>query len=420
MKRLVFFLVTALTLFSCSNEIPEQEVPTYRGRTIMAYLVANNKNVNLDKYLKQNVVWMYQSMTEMKDSCRLLVFYRPNTGDSLLTEPSILEFLSDGKGNVNGQPGLVVADLTDKEKQEQVFQSARLLKSYTQAEGLNATDPQVMAQVFTDMRIAAPSGNYGLIFGSHATGWMPAAKTVGRAFGDDNGYSIDIPELHDVLASSFGSSGKLDFILFDACMMGSVEVAYELRDVTDYCVASVMETPVYGFPYHLMFDCLVREPVDYRRICTVFTEYYLAQSTQKETFWGTCAAVDCSKLDGLSVAVAGELANHADSLATVDYGAVQQYGANSFRNFSYDVKDFFSVLGGGTVSASLQNALDEAVVAKSCIPGSTSFYISIDDSRFCGIGMYIPGRSRAEGWDEYYRNSISWYQAVGWETVVNN
>lgn len=409
MKRLVFFLVTALTLFSCSNEIPEQEVPSYRGRTIMAYLVANNKNVNLDKYLKQNVVWMYQSMTEMKDSCRLLVFYRPNTGDSLLTEPSILEFLSDGKGNVNGQPGL--ADPTGK----QVFQSARLLKSYTQAEGFNATDPQVMAQVFTDMRIAAPSGNYGLIFGSHATGWMPAAKTVGRAFGEDNGYSIDIPELHDVLASSFGSSGKLDFILFDACMMGSVEVAYELRDVTDYCVASVMETPVYGFPYHLMFDCLVREPVDYRRICTIFTEYYTAQDA-----WGTCAAVDCSKLDGLATAVAGELANHADSLATVDYGSVQQYGANSFRNFSYDVKDFFSVLGGGTVSAGLQNALDEAVVAKSCIPGDTRFYISIDDSRFCGIGMYIPGRSRAEGWDEYYRNSISWYQAVGWETVVNN
>lgn len=416
MKRLVFFLVTALTLFSCSNEIPEQEVPTYRGRTIMAYLVANNKNVNLDKYLKQNVVWMYQSMTEMKDSCRLLVFYRPNTGDSLLTEPSILEFLSDGKGNINGQPGLVVADPADKkEEQKQVFQSARLLKSYAQTEGFNATDPQVMAQVFTDMRIAAPSGNYGLIFGSHATGWMPAAKTVGRAFGDDNGYSIDIPELHDVLASSFGSSGKLDFILFDACMMGSVEVAYELRDVTDYCVASVMETPVYGFPYHLMFDCLVREPVDYRRICTIFTEYYTAQNA-----WGTCAAVDCSKLDGLSVAVAGELANHADSLATVDYGAVQQYGAYSFRNFSYDVKDFFSVLGGGTVSAGLQNALDEAVVAKSCIPGDTRFYISIDDSRFCGIGMYIPGRSRAEGWDEYYRNSISWYQAVGWETVVNN
>ena len=404
MKRLVFFLVAALTLFSCSNEIPEQEVPTYRGRTIMAYLVANNKNVNLDKYL-----------TEMKDSCRLLVFYRPNTGDSLLTEPSILEFLSDGKGNVNGQPGLVVADPTDKEEQKQVFQSARLLKSYAQAEGFNATDPQVMAQVFTDMRIAAPSGNYGLIFGSHATGWMPAAKTVGRAFGDDNGYSIDIPELHDVLASSFGSSGKLDFILFDACMMGSVEVAYELRDVTDYCVASVMETPVYGFPYHLMFDCLVREPVDYRRICTIFTEYYTAQDA-----WGTCAAVDCSKLDGLSVAVAGELANHADSLATVDYGAVQQYGANSFRNFSYDVKDFFSVLGGGTVSAGLQNALDEAVVARSCIPGDTRFYISVDETRFCGIGMYIPGRSRAEGWDEYYRNSISWYQAVGWETVVNN
>ena len=27
-----------------------------------------------------------------------------------------------------------------------------------------------------------------------------------------------------------------DFILFDACFMQSVEVAYELRDYTDYCI----------------------------------------------------------------------------------------------------------------------------------------------------------------------------------------
>ncbi len=414
MKRLIFFLLTAFVLVSCSNEIPEQEVPSYRGRTILAYLVSNNTvGVDLDDDLKQNVQWMYQCMGTMSDSCRLLVYFRPKADDLLLEEPSILEFFSDGKGNINGVPAIADASV------EEVFQSALLLKTYPGTDGYNATDPAVMGQVFRDMQIAAPSGSYGLILGSHATGWMPAGKTVGRAFGEDNGYSIDIPELRDVLAASFGGSRNLDFILFDACMMGAVEVAYELRDVTDYCVASVMETPVDGFPYQLMFDCLLRKPVDYHRICMIFTEYY-KNHPRYGKMWGTCAAIDCAVLDELANAVAEELLSYSSGIPDLNYRAVQQYGTGDYLYFSFDVEDFFRVLEGKDVSGRLRETLDRAVVAKSCIPGKYATFPEIDSDRFCGIGMYIPGRSRAEGWDEYYRNSISWYQAVGWETVVNN
>lgn len=411
MKRLIFFLMAALVLFSCSNEIPEQEVPSYRGRTILAYLVSNNtRGTNLDRYLKQNVQWMYQRMSTMKDSCRLLIFYRPEEGDALLSGPSILEFLSDGQGNINGQPAVSEASVSD------VFHAAKVLKSYTVTEGYNATDPAVMEQVFRDIQIAAPSDHYGLIFGSHATGWMPADKTVGRAFGEDNGYSINIPELHDVLVSSFGM-GKLDFILFDACMMGAVEVAYELRDVTDYIIASVMETSTYGFPYYLMFDCLLASEINYQQICNIFTNYY-NNHPDYGRMWGTCAAIDCSGLDELSRCVSNELAAYADSLATMDFRDVQQYGAGSYRNFSFDVKDFFSVLEKGTVSAGLQAALERTVVAKSCIPGKYSSFPLIEESRFCGIGMYVPGQTMDQTWDEYYQNSISWYSAVGWNRFV--
>lgn len=406
MKRLLYLWVTIAMLASCSNEIPEQEEATFNGRTILVYLVANNSATNLDRYLKTNILWMYQNMATDSDSCRLLVYYRPNQNDGLLAEPSILEFISDGKGHINGRSALSTEEFSD------VFGEATVLRTYIETEGYNATDPEVMAQVFRDMQTAAPSNSYGLIFGSHASGWMPASATVSRAFGDDDGYSINIPELRDVLTNSF-ASGNLDFILLDACMMGSVEVAYELRNVADYCIASVMETPASGFPYQRMFHYLSDTDVDYQRICTAFTDYY-------QSGWGTCAAIDCSRLDNLADAVAGELQNHAADISTLDYQNIQQYGASSYRNFSFDIGDFFRQLNGGTIPASIQTALDQAVIAKSCIPGKYSYLPEVDADRFCGIGMFFPEYTGVRSsWEDYYRTSISWYQAVGWDGLLN-
>lgn len=406
MKRLLYLCVAIAMLASCSNEIPEQEEASFNGRTILVYLVANNSATNLDRYLKTNILWMYQNMATDSDSCRLLVYYRPNQNDELLAEPSILEFISDGKGHINGRSALSTEEFSD------VFGEATVLKTYIETEGYNATDPEVMMQVFRDMQTAAPSQSYGLIFGSHASGWMPASATVSRAFGDDDGYSINIPELRDVLTNSF-ASGNLDFILLDACMMGSVEVAYELRNVADYCIASVMETPASGFPYQRMFHYLSDTDVDYQRICTAFTDYY-------QSGWGTCAAIDCSRLDNLADAVAGELQNHAADISTLDYQNIQQYGASSYRNFSFDIGDFFRQLNGGTIPASIQTALDQAVIAKSCISGKYSYLPEVDADRFCGIGMFFPENTGVRSsWEDYYRTSISWYQAVGWDGLLN-
>lgn len=406
MKRLLYLCVTIAMLASCSNEIPEQEEAAFNGRTILAYLVANNSAKNLDEDLKTNILWMYQNMATDSDSCKLLVYYRPNQNDELLAEPSILEFISDGKGHINGRSALSTEEFSD------VFGEATVLKTYIETEGYNATDPEVMMQVFRDMQTAAPSQSYGLIFGSHASGWMPASATVSRAFGDDDGYSINIPELRDVLTNSF-ASGNLDFILLDACMMGSVEVAYELRNVADYCIASVMETPASGFPYQRMFHYLSDTDVDYQRICTAFTDYY-------QSGWGTCAAIDCSRLDNLVDAVAGELQNHAADISTLDYQNIQQYGASSYRNFSFDIGDFFRQLNGGTIPASIQTALDQAVIAKSCISGKYSYLPEVDADRFCGIGMFFPENTGVRSsWEDYYRTSISWYQAVGWDGLLN-
>ena len=426
MKKWLYTLLV-IVLAACSNEIPEQQPAKRSGRTVLAYLVSNSPN-SLEINLQNNVVDMYTALAGSKDSCTLLVFYRPQEYQSFLDVPTLLCFDTDGRGNINGSPALSGGNLTF----EGVCQTARK-KEYTLNSQV-ATDPDVMEEVFADMQKEAPSDSYGLIFGSHATGWIKGTSFQARAFGDDNGYNIDIPDLADVLKRSFPEK-KLDFVLFDACMMGTAEVGYELKEITSHCIASVMETPVYGFPYDQILPYLYTENIDYSAVCHEFISF-----NKTKDVWGTCAVMDCSQMENLASAVKAKLSEWQDALSSVSMQNVQQYGVNSYKYFSYDVLDFFRELGrkSGVVKttdlneaiASVQSALNQAVIAKDCLSGVDYDFdgLVIDGTRFCGIGMYIPKEVNDyvpdniswNNWNSYYEQSISWYHAAGWADLNLN
>ena len=416
MKKWLYTLLV-IVLAACSNEIPEQQPAKRSGRTVLAYLISNNAGTSLDKDLRNNVIDMYTALGNMKESCTLLVFYRPYAEDTPLSKPTLMSFYADGRGNINNVAALTGAELTFDAVCYRIAQK----KEYTMNSQI-ATDPAVMEEVFTDMQKIAPSDSYGLILGSHATGWMKGTSVPTKAFGDDNGYSIDIPDLADVLKKSF--SEKLDFVLFDACMMGNAEVGYELKDVTSHCIASVMETPVYGFPYDQILPYLYTENIDYSAVCHEFMSF-----NKTNNLWGTCAVMDCSQMENLASAVKAKLSEWKDALSSVSMQNVQQYGVNSYKYFSYDVLDFFRELGGKSgvaetdlneAIASIQTVLNEAVIAKECIPNPSNSSFRVDEARFCGIGMYIPKEynpyvANKTAWNDYYEQSISWYHAAGWQ-----
>lgn len=419
MKKWVYGLLVVF-LAACSNEIPEQQPAKRSGRTVLAYLISNNQAGSLDTYLRNNVIDMYTALGNMKESCTLLVFYRPYVNDTPLGNPTLMSFYTDGRGNVNNQPALTGTNLSF----ESICQVAEK-KEYTMNSQI-ATDPAVMEEVFKDMQAVAPSDSYGVIFGSHGTGWMKGNSVLTKAFGDDSGYHIDIPDLANALKNSF--TKKLDFVLFDACMMGTAEVCYELKDVTSHCVGSVLETPVYGFPYDQLLPYLYADSVDYSAVCHEFISF-----NKTNNLWGTCAAVDCSQMDNLAEAVKTKLLEWKEALLSVSMENVQQYGVNSYRYFSYDVLDFFRELGRksgvadtdlNTEIAFVQTALNQAVIAKECLAGPEYEFdgLTVDDARFCGIGMYIPGEynhyvANKTSWNDYYETSIAWYRAAGWDAL---
>lgn len=408
MKKLLLLLLSVFVLVSCSDEIPEEKIPLKSGRTLLAYLISNNNSGSLDKYLKDNLVDMYSGLSQTTDSCTLIVYYRPyNNDNDGLAGPSLLQYNSDGKGNINNKKSLQGSDLTPSNVISEAYCS-----TYTEGNH-NATDPKTMARVLDQMVKLSPSTNYGLVFGSHGTSWMPGNSVSGRAFGDDAGYNINIPDMADALEEVF-SGKQLDFILFDACMMGTVEVAYELKDVTDYLIGAVVETHVYGHPYDIILPKLYNAEIPYNEVCKDYIDY-----SRQLGAWGTCAAIDCSKVDELAEWVGANLETYSEKMSSLDVDNIQQYGVSSFKYFSFDVVDFFKSLNDGNTPDGLQDIINKVVIAADALYGvkyaivGNSLY-TIEKGRFCGIGMYFPYKVSKSSWNTYYE-TLSWYKAVGWD-----
>ena len=150
--------------------------------------------------------------------------------------------------------------------------------AYTTTEGL--TD------IIGEVKQQAEALNYALIIGGHGTGWnnisdwtdypnqakrKAALKT--RSFGGlDNTYAINVSSL----AQAIETNGiKMQYILFDACYMSNVETAYELKDATNFLLASPNEIMAKGLPYEDIWSYLNTTTPNY---ASIISSYYSPQN----------------------------------------------------------------------------------------------------------------------------------------------
>ncbi len=132
------------------------------------------------------------------------------------------------------------------------------LKEYTST--VDACSKEIFKEVLdiTFNKNFSDSKYKGLVFGRHALGWtpsknykIPGASTRQIGIDEHTGVSghIGYMELWDFCNALKETNTKLNYLLFDACNMGNIEVAYQLRGLTDYMVGAPTEINGQGFPY---------------------------------------------------------------------------------------------------------------------------------------------------------------------------
>lgn len=402
---LLFGLLVACTDDDEPTVNPEPN-PADESVTVLSYLIANN---NLDDFMVQNVCIMYDGLAVMTEPATLLIYWDGQTAvGKNKSKHLILKYETDGKGKINGKKAL---ETTSSWKE--VFDEAVILKEYPDQ---LSTDKEVMATVLQDMAKFSPTQNLGLIVGSHGSSWYNTIYT--RALGYDGSTSnfINLPDMVEAMETL---EKPFEFILFDACYMGTMEVAYEFRHVADYQISSVMEVPAYGFPYDYFLGDLFKGTVEgYKDVCQSFVDYWKSVYDEGKTAWGTIALIDSKEVEGMTQAVRQQIVAHKDTLASYVPKRIQEYGRHAGQGIAHDLEHFVRDLNGGETPAAFAKQLEKTVLYKGCLEEAryTPYNYDVDATNYCGLGIYIPQSNKSK-WNPYFK-TLDWYEASGWNEVT--
>lgn len=296
-----------------------------------------------------------------------------------------------------------------------------------------SSDPTVIQEVVSFAKENYPAEHYGFVYWSHGDGWMPtqvsAVRTVNplRYIGVDNqnntlkgndAIRTSIPDLARALASI---GQKFDFLLFDACYMLSMEVAYELRNCTNYIIASPTETPSPGAPYdsmiHTLFDAVAMGQVFYEYYANRYDEVKVISPSHDNWHGGAAiGVVDCTKLDALAKATAKGLQN----VNEVDNEALRQeifyYDRRALVGVHYyfDMVDLMKTLMNANDFAAWHNIYQEMMVSWQTTPkvfASATRWFSMEEAH--GMTHYIPKKNDASANSDVLYHSTSWYKDAG-------
>ena len=307
------------------------------------------------------------------------------------------------------------------------------LKEY---EGASYASAEGIADIMNEVKTKASALNYALIVGVHGCGWTYASDwskypdyarpSVTRPSDSAlNGYSaagysatgissfsgIQFgPDPNAPLTRFFGSvslaenamdistlaegireSGlKMQYILFDACYMSNIETAYELKDVTNYMIASGSEIMAAGLPYRSMWSYLNSPTPNYSGIVSTSVNFYKNSSAP----FCNLAAIDCRQVEKLA-GVMKDINAENQLQASVNLDSIQHL--DGFRpNLFYDLETYVDSLHpSGYLLDQFKSQLkltikasDHTDEAYTCIYSSDSFKIK----NYCGITISDPSQ----------------------------
>lgn len=421
LKKTIAIVAILLTLLAwgCNKESDRSSFP--KKEFITLYYCAGFNNLSSD--IKRNIEVLKKGVLPFPGSKhRMLVFSHLSVDDSnfkTLTESHLIQ-LTQKFGKLEADTLLTI----DKNR--------------------FATDPEVMKEVLDKVHELFPDAHYGLVVSSHGTGWLPAGKyssgsviQMSRRKHETDGlprylYNND-PDVPKV--KTFGAEVKqnesvnysvemsiqsmaraipihLDYLLFDACLMGGIEVAYELKDVADKIAFSPTEVLAAGFDYSDISSLLSDKP-DIDSFCRQYFEHYDSQSGALRS--ATISVVKTEALPALAAICKNLFEKYRSEIAALEAGTgIQKYFRVNYHWF-FDLEDVLVKAGiSDDEKAALETALDTCISYKAATPQ----FLGIEIKVFSGLSMYLPSATKdKDGKEDSQLNDF--YRTLAWNRATN-
>jgi hypothetical protein len=340
---------------------------------------------------------MKKGISSMPDSCYLLAFV-----DAIGAKPYICRYYENEAG---------VAACDTVLKFEEDFYS---------------TDSVRFKEVLSWVLDYYPSENFGLVMWSHGLGWL-YDKNRSRSIGEDNGLDLNNAngfsrwmEVEELAAVLKELPVKTDFVLFDACLMQCVEVAYAMRESAEWLIGSPAELPSDGAPYDRIMSSLFSFPFDPEGLIEKYKAGYY------ENDGVVLSAVKCSAVENLAEVSAAFIPACFERYSQIDDSKTFSYLRNGYFSASVQYPDYCDMNGQMMLRLSdeayvlWKEALDAAVPFKVASRKWYSQYKgfqTVDSLQYGGLSMYVPrNKSQYSTFNDDFKRT-EWYQATGWESA---
>ena len=406
----------AAGILSCGHDDVPEEDPIAEC-TVLIYMAAEN---NLSSFATNDLKEMKKASLSLSNNQKLIVYV-----DQADTIPPFFARIKDGQ----------------------------FVDSISVEESLTA-DPAVLESALRYMRTNYPSQSYGLVLWGHASGWLISNDSVvynkSRAYGGDSGnnssslsvkYWMNIPSMAKAIANGMDQT-RLKFIMGDCCNFGCVEVAYELRKLTDYLIGSPAEVPDEGAPFDLVIPQMYSKSEDfYKGIINQYYQYYKEAFIDKPKRYKNTSdgdlqgysvplvAVKTAELDGLATATAQLCQTIHDQLTPtgdLDFTNKLYYAMNGSYRYSYDMYNMLKYHAPSTAFSNWTTAFWKAVpyrvtsnrwLTGNYQLGTDMLSFNEEDSN-CGVlSMFFP-RTIYKNTNPNWNNSIKkfqWNNVIHWE-----
>jgi len=310
----------------------------------------------------------------------------------------------------------------------------------------NLASPDTLTDFVASAQRAYPATRRVLSLVGHGGGWsptllagqpsrhggQPTGELGGMLWDDHPGTSLSTPALAQALRAALPPDQPLDLLYLDACAMGQIEVAYELRGTANYLLASP-NWKWAAFPYDRHLQSAGASDGRALGLAWLVNEQAALAAYPDEPY--TYTLFDMSKVGALREAVHG-LAVHLMTLQReqVQAGLRSAERYDSDQNGVLDEHDSAVDLGSlatkaatsfpehtGVVSAAqqLSQTLQSAVVASSLhtgqpwlFPNSTWHWNSSD-----GLAIFLP--LPADDWRRRYYRTMAFAQESRWADLID-
>lgn len=420
MNKFFITIVSLFTLCSChSDDAPEEEPIKKAKRTVLVYMAAEN---NLNSYATDDLNEMKTGSFSLDDEQNLIVYI--------------------DKANSSTSPILARV------------KNGTLVDSVFMKEALSA-DPTVLENVIKYTKEHYPAKSYGLVLWGHASGWIVSnsdsiSAAQSRAYGGSTGnnsssgsgkYWMNIVPMAKAITNAMGTD-LLKFVIGDCCSFACVEVAYELRNITEYVIGSPAEIPDMGAPFDLIVPDMFKETDNfYEDIIDHYYNFYIdTYKTVPNVYYNRVpgdlsgysvplAAIKSSELENFASATAKILTTIADKVSkggSLDLENTMYYGIYGGYRYSHDI---LNVLGNNASTADFNtwlltynNTVPYCLYSKNWMTNFSklmtemlAFTAEEDD---CGVfSMFFPSNyytGTNPSWNEAIKQ-YEWNNVIHWE-----